>query len=202
MPVSNITCLNQTWLSTASLWADWHFEDNYLDATNTYNGTPSNGPVFVQGYVGQAVSFAVNSSQMVSIAHIPLLNQSFSVNAWVYPIGLTNSAHAAICGICSAPANDYCLHMTFQKNGSNFVQYFGFYGDDVSSYYPAITVNSWINVALTFDAPTRTVSHYRNGVLLRSGVTNSLWKGTNGSFQIGSVPLLVATSTTLQVHIC
>jgi hypothetical protein len=182
--------------------ANWHFENNYLDATNTYNGTPSNGPVFVQGYVGQAISFANNSNQMVSTSYIPLLNQSFSINAWVYPIGLTNLFHDAICGLCPTATNDDCLHMTFFKNGTSYTQYMGFYGDDVNSDAPAITVKNWIHVAFTFDSTTRTVSLYRNGVLLRSGTTAQQLKAKNGSFQIGSVPMLVPSITTLMVRIC
>ncbi len=182
--------------------AYWHFENDYLDEANTYNGTPSNGPFFVQGYVGQAVSFALNSSQMVSTSYIPLANSSFSVDAWVYPIGLTNSYHSAICGLCPMALTDYCLHMTFDKNGTSYTQYMGFYGDDVNSETPAIMIKNWIHVTFTFDSTTRTMSLYRNGVLIRSGTTNSQLKAKNGSFQIGSIPNLVASSTTFQVHIC
>jgi hypothetical protein len=182
--------------------AYWHFENDYLDETNNYNGTPSNGPVFVQGYVGQAISFSNSSNQMVSTSYIPLLNESFSVNAWVYPIALTTTFHSGICGLCPEAANDFCLHMTFYKNGTSYTQYMGFYGDDVNSETPAITMKSWINVAFTFDSTTRTISHYRNGVFLRSGTTISQWKAKNGSFQIGSVPILIPSSTTLYVRIC
>ncbi len=182
--------------------ASWDFDNDYSDDEHDYDGTPLYGPVFVQGYVNQAVSFAANSGQMVSTPYIPLANKSFSINAWVYPIGLTNLFHSAICGLCPMGANDYCLHMTFHNNVTSYTQYFGFYGDDVNSYTPAITVNNWIHVAFTFDSTTRTVSLYRNGVFLRSGTTSSQLKAKNGSFQIGSIPNLVGSSTTLYVRIC
>jgi hypothetical protein len=137
---------------------------------------------------------------MVSTSYIPLPNSSFSVDAWVYPIVLNNTYHAAICGLCPLAANDYCLHMTFYKNGTAYTEYSGFYGDDVNSYAPAVTVKNWIHVAFTFQVTTRTMSIYRNGILLRSGNTTSELKARNGSFQIGSVPILVTGSTTFQVH--
>ncbi|CAF4178455.1 unnamed protein product, partial [Adineta steineri] len=87
LPICNTTCLNQTWLSTASILAKWHFENNYLDDTTIHNGVASGSPnlTFVQGYAGQAISFVANSNQMVSTSYIPLANTSFSIDAWIYP---------------------------------------------------------------------------------------------------------------------
>jgi hypothetical protein len=171
--------------------------------TNTYNGTAVNNPTFVQGYVNQAVSFGSAVNQTVWTAYIPFANKSFSIDAWIYPIILNNTIHSAICGNCPEEANDYCFHVTLQKNGTttNYVQYMGFYGDDVSSGTPADPVKSWVHIAVTFDYTTRTASHYRNGIFLRSGTTASQLKARNGTFQIGSVPNLVASSTTFEVNI-
>ncbi len=171
--------------------------------TNTYNGTATNNPTFVQGYVNQAVSFGSAVNQMVTTAYIPFANKSFSIDAWIYPIILNNTAHSAICGNCPEGATDYCFHVTLQKNGTttNYIQYMGFYGDDVSSGAPADAVKNWIHVAVTFDYTTRTASHYRNGVFLRSGTTTNQLKARNGTFQIGSLPNLVASITTFEVNI-
>lgn len=137
---------------------------------------------------------------MVSTSYIPLANKSFTIDAWVYPVGLSNTYHAAICGLCPSAANDYCLHATLYRNGTAYTQYMGLYSDDVNSYTPAISIKNWIHVAFTFENTTQTVSLYRNGILLRTGSTTSQLKARNGSFQIGSVPLLVPSSTTFQVH--
>lgn len=203
--VCNNTCLNQTWLSTTPLFANWRFENNYLDESNNYHGTPTGSPTFVQGYAGRAISFTPFSGQMVSTAYIPLVQRSFAMNAWIYPTGLTNGRHHSICGLCSSPTNDSCLHMTLGKNGSSsvFPLYFGLHGDDVNSFAPASTVNNWIHAAFVFETGTRNVSIYRNGMLIRSGATREELKATNTSFQIGTIAFLIAGNNTFQVrHLC
>jgi len=185
-----------------SLLAKWRFENNYLDDTNTYNGTPTNNPVFVQGYVGQAISFALGSNQMVSTSHIPLANTSFSVDAWIYATSLDNAGHNAICGLCPTAANDMCFHTTLRTTGTIYPLYFGFYGDDVYSNVTPVTVNNWVHAAFTFDSTTKKVSIYHTGVLVKNGTTSSVFKAKNGSFQIGTVPLLIPSNDTFQVNSC
>ncbi|CAF0988999.1 unnamed protein product [Adineta steineri] len=167
-----------------------------------HNGTPTGSPslVFVQGYVGQAISFAANSSQVVTTSYIPLANTSFSVDAWIYPTGLTNILHQSICGICPAKVNDQCLHMTLRHTGSYYSLYFGLYGDDVNSN-TAVLANNWEHAAFVFEATTRTLFIYRNGILLATGATSSVLKVTSGSFQIGNLPYLESTFNTFQGYI-
>ena len=168
----------------------------------SYNGTPTGSPTFVPGYSGQAISFTANTSQVVSAPYIPLTNRSFSVSVWIYPTGLTNVLHSSICGLCALPATDYCLHMTLRATSGTYPLYFGFYGDDVNSNAPPILINNWVHAAFTFDVTTRQISIYRNGILLNNGTTNFALKATNGSFQIGNIPLLVTTINTFQVNSC
>ncbi|CAF4217349.1 unnamed protein product, partial [Adineta steineri] len=200
LPICNTTCLNQTWLSTASILAKWHFENNYLDDTTIHNGVASGSPnlTFVQGYAGQAISFVANSSQMVSTSYIPLANTSFSIDAWIYPTGLTNTLHQSICGLCPTAAADQCLHMTLRLTSSIYPLYFGFYADDVNTNTPAILINNWVHAAFVYDATNRILSVYRNGIFLSGGSTSSGLKATNGSFQIGNIPVLVASVDTFQ----
>lgn len=199
MSTCNITCLNQTWLSTTPPLANWRFENDFSDEQNVYNGTAVGSPTFVQGYVGQAVSFTPSAGQMVSTAYIPLANRSFSVAVWIYPTGLNSVWHHSICGLCPTGSNDYCFHTTLCKNGSFYTLYFGFFGDDVNSYSPAMVVNEWMHAAFTFDATAKKLSVYRNGVFLRSGNTINEFKATTGNFRIGSIPNLVISDDTFQV---
>ncbi|CAF1293230.1 unnamed protein product [Adineta steineri] len=203
LPICNTTCLNQTWLSTASILAKWHFENNYADEFNLHNGVASGSPnlTFVQGYAGQAISFVANSSQMVSTSYIPLANTSFSIDAWIYPTGLTNPLHQSICGLCPTAAADQCLHMTLRLTGSIYPLYFGLYGDDVNTNTPAILINNWVHAAFVYDATNRILSVYRNGIFLSGGSTSSGLKATTGSFQIGNIPVLVASVDTFQGYI-
>ncbi|CAF1094592.1 unnamed protein product [Adineta steineri] len=191
-PTCNTSCLNQTWLSTASILGKWRFENDYSDEFNLHNGIATGSPslVFVQGYAGQAISFAANSTQMVSTSYIPIANTSFSIDAWIYPTGLTNPTHQSICGLCPITVTDKCLHITLRKTGSIYPLYFGLYNDDVNTYTPAIVTNNWVHAAFVYDATNRTLSIYRNGIFLSGGSTSSVLKATNGSFQIGNIPVL------------
>ena len=139
---------------------------------------------------------------MVNTPHIPLVNRSFSADAWIYPTSITNPLHSSICGLCAQPANDFCMHMTLRLTGSIYPLYFGFYGDDLNSNAPAIVVKNWAHAAFTFNSPTRTMSIYLNGVLLGSSTTTNQLKAANGSFQIGNIPLLVTNNAAFQVLSC
>ncbi|CAF4237039.1 unnamed protein product, partial [Adineta steineri] len=200
LPTCTVTCLNQTWLSNASILGKWHFENNYADEFNLHNGVASGSPnlTFVQGYAGQAISFVANSNQMVSTSYIPLANISFSIDGWIYPTGLTNSLHQSICGLCPTAAADQCLHMTLRQSGSIYPLYFGLYNDDVNTNTPATLTKIWVHAAFVYDAKNRTLSVYRNGIFLSGGSTSSGLKATSGSFQIGNLPVLVPTINTWQ----
>lgn len=192
--------MSQTWISNSSLLSFWRFENDYTDETGTYDGIPTAGLSFNQGYVGQAVYFKGISNQSVYTASsIPVFNKSFTMSAWVYPITLNNSLHSAICGICPMTGTDNCFHITFAKSSGIFYQLFGLYSDDVNSNVP-VSAKNWMNIAITFNLTTRTVSHYRNGVFLRSANTASIFQKT-GIFQIGSVPNVVNSVTTIHVRI-
>ncbi|CAF4190543.1 unnamed protein product, partial [Adineta steineri] len=197
------TCLNQTWLSNASILGKWHFENNYADEFNLHNGVASGSPnlTFVQGYAGQAISFVANSNQMVSTSYIPLANISFSIDAWIYPTGLTNALHQSICGLCPTAAADQCLHMTLRLTGSSYPLYFGLFMDDVNTNTPATLTKIWVHAAFVYDAKNRTLSVYRDGIFLSGGSTSSGLKATSGSFQIGNLPVLVTSINTWQGYI-
>ena len=174
--------------------AKYKFENNFLDETTVYNAPGSNNPVFVPGDAGQAISFAFNASQMVSTSYIPLGNNSYSIDAWIYPTTLLNTSHNSICGICTAPTNDLCLHNTVRFTTPNFYRFHGFYSDDTNSNARPVLINEWIHAAFTFDVTTsiRTVHH--SGVLLRNRTANSSYLGMSGDFQIGLVQNLTKSN--------
>lgn len=172
-----------------------------MDETNTYNGTPTGTPTFVQGYAGQAIAFATNSNQMVSTGYIAFANRTFSMTAWIYATALTNIIQESICGLCPATGTDKCLHMTLQKSGSNYRLYYGLYGDDVNNNTRPVLINNWVHAAFTFDATTRKASIYHNGILVTAGTLNGQLKSTTGTFQIGTLPTLVPSYNTFQVPV-
>jgi len=167
-PTCNTSCLNQTWLSSANLLAQWEFDGSYSDTTNTYNGTPSsNQPPFVQGYVRQAVSFTSSSNQYISTIYIPLANSSFTIDGWFYPTGYPGTGDNTIVGICPTTSGiNPCLHIVLRHPvpASVALIHFGFYGDDVTSTVN-VSLNEWFHAALVFDMSTMEQSIYRNGIL-------------------------------------
>lgn len=166
---------------------------------NTYNGTPAVGLTFVQGYAVKAVQFTGNSSERIATSYMPLRNMSFSLHAWIYPTGYPNPTYSVICGLCSAPSTDKCFQIMIRKVNSSQLLYFGFYGDDFAAYSWPIPINQWQHIAATFDNITRNVVLYLDGIMIRNGTTNGQLNTFNGTFEIGKVPLLVASAQTFKV---
>ncbi|CAF3686610.1 unnamed protein product, partial [Adineta steineri] len=85
LPTCNSACGNDTTILSVSLFARWNFENVFDDLMLTYNGTSTNGPTFVLGYIGQALSLNSASNQYLSTSFIPINSKSFTVDAWIYP---------------------------------------------------------------------------------------------------------------------
>ena len=197
-PICNITCLNQTWLSSANLLAQWEFDGSYADTTNTYNGTPPNSPpTFVSGFIGQAASFINSLNEAISAGIIPLANRSFTVDGWFYPTGYPGSGDNTIVGMCQAPSgHDLCLHIVLRHTSPSIARiYFGFFGDDVNSSVD-ISPNQWFHAAMVFDMSIMQQFIYLNGILISVNKTATTPLFASGTpFFIGFSPNYVPAST-------
>ncbi|CAF3996519.1 unnamed protein product, partial [Adineta steineri] len=101
LPTCNSTCGNDTTILSVSLFARWNFENTFDDLMLTYNGTSTNGPTFVSGYIGQALSLNSASNQYLSTSFIPINSKSFTVDAWIYPTSFPNTKGIhTIAGLC------------------------------------------------------------------------------------------------------
>ena len=97
----NFSCLNQSWLSSTDLLAEWSFDSTLMDQTNNFNATPYNNPSFItNGYLKQALSFNVAANQSLYTSYIPIANSSFTVHLWLYPTGYPNIKDHSILGLC------------------------------------------------------------------------------------------------------
>ncbi|CAF3699645.1 unnamed protein product [Rotaria sp. Silwood1] len=187
-----IICGNQTFMSSSDFIAKWSFENTFLDKTNNFNATPINSPSFVNsGYVNKALSLSSIANQYVTTSYIPLVNVSFTIEAWLYPTGFPNTMDHSILGLCTHPGSNQCLHLTIRKVGSLYKLYMAFFGDSCLGN-GSVTANKWTHVAFVFDQTTLIQSLYLNGVLDNACIATAPLKSSIGNVTIGSIPGIVS----------
>ena len=135
--------------------------------TNTL--TLVNGPAWVPGRYGTALSFDGNNDRAVAQAYVPGLNlagRSLTLSAWIYP--RSNSSWQMIVlkpagATHSAPYFDWSMH---RQTGTGRIV--GFFGCDAqqSASNAATPLNTWTHVAVTYDGVA--LRHYLNGTLDRT----------------------------------
>jgi hypothetical protein len=190
------SCVNQSWIDSSSGLALWPFDGSYIDIISGYNGIPSAiPPTFFTGYFGQAVSFNASAQQAVYTSFIPLNNVSFTIAAWIKPIGYPNPTDNSIVGLCPTHTANRCLHITIRSKKL----YFGFYYNDVRGG-TTISLNKWIHVAFVFDARRRTQTIFLNGIQDGHAAVSSVFRATSGNFTIGVNEGVVTTRNNFQVR--
>ncbi|CAF4287090.1 unnamed protein product, partial [Rotaria sordida] len=132
-PITTITPVISTTTTTTAAFiagAFWPFDNNALELYNGLNSTLSGLPSYTTSFLGYgaAINLDQSLSQFVSITPIviPLNSRSFSIEAWIYPIGLTGGEYG-IFGQCQSTSTNLCLHFTSRNNKL----YCGFYANDV-----------------------------------------------------------------------
>ncbi|CAF1650102.1 unnamed protein product [Rotaria magnacalcarata] len=180
--VCSSSCLNQSWISSASVVASWSFENSFQDSTKVYNVTASSqAPLFALGYVGQAASFNVTAKHALYTSFISLNYLSFTVDLWMKQNGDPNPTDYSIVGLCPSTTNDNCLHISIRSKKF----YMGFYYDDIQST-ATMPLNHWMHLAFVFDVSNRRQSIYVNGVLDQQRTASNALKSASGNFTIGT----------------
>ncbi|CAM4952174.1 unnamed protein product [Rotaria socialis] len=157
--------------------AFWPLDNNTLELYNGLNGVLSGTPSYTTSFLGYgaAISLSQASSQYVYISPtvIPLDSRSFTIEAWIYPIGFTASDFG-IFGQCQATITNRCLHFTSR----NIMLYCGFFANDIAGV-TTLTMNAWSHVACVYDSTARIQQVWLNGVLDASR-SASPYQGFNG----------------------
>lgn len=184
--VCNASCLNQSWVSSSRLLASWSFDGTLNGQHGNYTLTPTNSPSFsTDGILRQSMYFNATQQQYLSTSYISLVNSSFTVNAWIKPIGFLHK-HNSIFGVCQSAATSRCLHLTVRNYTPQFCLHFSFYSDNCRSY-TAIVPNKWVHVAFAFDMTSMKRNIYINGFNDTQCSTASTLTTTNGNSTIGYI---------------
>ncbi len=178
-------------IKPSNLVGYWAFEGSYIDSVSHTMGTGV-GTSFTNGFEGKALQGALNgyvlSDPSTAIAHL----NSFTISEWVN----TPPPSTGIIGIFSLAKTDafWGNIEIFFENGSNNtngkvrVHVFDGTGDRTYSVDNVLNLfNAWVNITVSYDAPSSTFKLYVNGSLANTGTVLNL----NGNLNFSSVGKLV-----------
>ncbi|CAF3694172.1 unnamed protein product [Rotaria sp. Silwood1] len=194
------SCVSKTWASTRNLLAQWPFDETVLDSTNNYITTTAETPSYVTGYIKQALSLNSTFNLSLSTSYIPLMNTSFTIDAWLYPTEYPNLNDHIIAAMCSSFDNNTCLYLTIRNNNSSYNLYLGFYNNDLSGV-TNIPLNKWIHVAFVYDIDNFQQSIYLDGSLESIRNESSPLLMANDSFSIGDSSNMFLANASFQGYI-
>ncbi|CAF0842747.1 unnamed protein product [Adineta steineri] len=186
--IKNITTGKST-IVTSIFWA---FNSDYKDVYNVYNGATTNGATFsssvgITGY-GSALSVPRTSSAYVSVFSptLSLVNQSFTVAAWVYPTSTMYANDFPILVQCVTGADEKCFQALLRYG----VPLLTFYYDDCNGV-ANFTANKWAHVAFVYDLSAKQQRIYVNGYLDSAHNSSGPYTGlgTSGLFIGGTTEL-------------
>ncbi|CAF0862563.1 unnamed protein product [Adineta steineri] len=194
-----VTSTHQTYVTTGkstivtSIF--WAFNNDYKDVYNVYNGATTNGATFsssvgITGY-GSALSVPRTSSAYVSVFSptLSLVNQSFTVAAWVYPTSTMYANDFPILVQCVTGADEKCFQALLRYG----VPLLTFYYDDCNGV-ANFTANKWAHVAFVYDLSAKQQRIYVNGYL------NSTHNSSGPYTGLGTSGLFIGGTTELNMY--
>jgi VCBS repeat-containing protein len=154
-----------------------------LDSTaNAHNGALTNGPRWVPGYMGYALSFDGTNDSVIVPDHLNLRYGSlsnFSLSAWVYvpAVPLSSAVQAIMSKSREAPA-DYGISAT-----SSFG--WGFTGAAGNQWSNGAVAAGWHQITAVQDAAAAQRHIYVDGVLRDAGAVAAQFGDGTGAFWVG-----------------
>ena len=163
--------------------AQWSFEGNANDTAylGSRNGTLSGGATYTSGAVGS--SLALDGTGYLSAANTVRTDGSFSVSAWAK---IASGANAQT--IVSEDGDKFAGFDLWYRpdNGGKWV--FGVYNptstDMAWSANPA-QVGTWTQLTAVYDAPTKQLRLYVNGVLSGTAARTAVVPSATGQLRVG-----------------
>jgi hypothetical protein len=159
----------------ANMISWWPGEENALDIVSQNDGTLQQGATFAQGEVGRAFSFD-GVDDDVLVGNPPSLNvTSATIEAWVNTNSFPNGTITNVVAKWGfdATVDSYLLGLI---NNGGVIQVFGAIGDGVTGdpgvSGGSVSTNTWIHIAMTYDAVSGANRLYLNGVQVASRTRN------------------------------
>jgi hypothetical protein len=121
---------------------------------------------------------------------VALAGVSFTIDAWIYSTGFSNTQEHIILSLCPSPIIYYCLYLSIHVSSGNYSLYFGFFGDDCQGN-TYVSANEWIHVAFVFDVNSLTQSIYINENLDASRTAEGSFQASSGNLTTGGVPSMI-----------
>jgi hypothetical protein len=165
---------------------------------NVYNGQLLNSPTYSPNttgapYVGYAralfLTASSNQSVLVATPFLDLTYNSFTIEAWIYPItaftGDRGIFSQCMCSTCS----NQCLYLVLRSSRL----YAGFTFNDIASSQ-TISMTTWYHVAFVYNYQTQQQILYINGVQDTIKSNAQPYQGTNATIQIGVAQISQTTN--------
>ncbi|MFN8790399.1 MAG: LamG domain-containing protein [Bdellovibrionales bacterium] len=148
------------------------FDGNASDLSNTYNGTWSGTPAYVNGRFGQATDFS-SGTNFISFGYAWQANPSFSISVWIYPLA-TPTGYQFI--IDSRGNTDYRA-ATFYCENDGRISFLGTTSNgrwtDQALYKFGSSPSAAVWTHYVIVKSGASLSAYINGVLVASGAASS-----------------------------
>ncbi len=180
----------------------WHFNDNFLDATNNANNGTNVNTTSSLGMIGRGRT--IGNNNYIEVAHNNSLNATteFTLSAWIKP---KNLAANPFMGIINKGLSTYANYNLETKLTQAEVDFFdGTIG--LESIGGTLTNNNWYYISGIFNTNGDSLVVYVNGVLANKTTTTSnlttnsdkLYIGTNdiaSMFLDGSLDEVIVSKT-------
>lgn len=165
-------------IAAANLVAYWAFEGGYIDSVSKTAGTPK-GTGFAGGFKGQALQGALNSYVLTAPSNAIKNLQSFTIAEWVktpppstgiidfFTLANTQTFWGNIEMFFENGSDNTNgkLRIHLSQNGADNT----YSADGIPGLF-----NSWVNIAVTYDAPTSNLTVFTNGNKVSSGKIGSI----------------------------
>ncbi len=162
--------------SNAAVISAWNFNGNLADGVSGFNGTFSGtGTATYATIAGHQTLVLDGIDNAVHVAAdgnaLDLNQESFTIAAWLYVEGVPTARREAMLAgkNSSSSLSDYAMTIDYNNgiNGAGGVTGYGYTGPGggAGSLGSAVSYSSYLNLVLTYDHPTHTLTYYRNSEL-------------------------------------
>jgi hypothetical protein len=175
----------------------WSFDSNYNDLYNVYNGVSQNGASLSPsvGITGYGKALSVTDWEYIEIVSpaLPLVNRSFTVEAWVNPgVGMASNDFLILaqCSDTTEGIPFRCFNIIL-RYGKPMISFY--YGGDCTAN-TTLSMNRWTHLAFVHNVHKQQQLIYVNGKLDGFNNASGLYIGSSVT------PLVIGGSTKLNMY--